>query len=721
MATIGKIRKHSTLLLIAVGGALVLFVLSDFLLTGGGGRRVIQDEIAIISGKKIGAYEFYQRLDEQTEMYKMQHGENLSLQMAFQIKEEVFNELIRQTILQAQYKKNGLFVSLPEMEDMMTGLNIHPIIRQNFVDPETGIFKPEYVVNYLQQLSSMEIEQQKQWHTLEKIIKEERYFEKYQTLIKNSYFFPKSIASSMHQRQNLTATAKIVSLKYASIPDEDISLNDKDFKNWYEQNKYKYEEQNETRWLEYVIFDVFPDENDIKIGLDTIFSIYKKFAEIPYENTAENFFFSMLKSDIDFNPDTNFIKRYLLPAEADSLFDMTVGSIIGPYPEHYSYYIMKLLDKKERADSLNAKHILIAYRGAFRVEPSVTRSKEEAQSLADSLLSVVRNADSLTFAQIAVEHSDDKSAEKNGGELGWFEDGNMVHAFNEACQTAKVGDYFIVDSPFGYHIVKLTGKTAFEIKVKVAKLKYTIEASANVKQKIFVEASKFASENKTIEAFNKTASDNAYVIRTHEFTRTSDYSLPGIKEAREIIRWSFNEDVKTGTVSEVFELPDDKKNVVVLVRKVRNKGIPPLEQIKDIIEPQIIKEKKRALLHEKMKQAKQNSKTINDIAKKLNLETEEFDYINFRSPNLPKVGREPKVVGTIFATEKGKISPVINGEHAVYVVSPVDITQTEQTDDHSVSLFTEYQKGFFKNKVTGEVYNALLKKANVKDNKTHFY
>jgi len=717
MATIGKIRKHSTLLLIMVGGALALFVLSDFF-GSSGGQRPKQFELAVVSGKKIPANDFYIKLDEQIEMYRLQYGENLDARTLFQIREEVFNELIRQNILQAQFEKIGLSVSLSEMADMMTGVNIHPIIRQNFVDPQTGIFNPVFVQNYIQNLESLEPQQQKQWYTLERIMKEERYFEKYKTLVSKSYFVPSAMAESLYKKQNASAVVRVLSINYSTIPDEDITLTDKDFEKFYKARKHEFE-QEASRWLEYVIFDVLPGKDDIAAGEVVVEKIYEEFKEIPHDSIKENFIFADLKSDLDFNADTGFIKRVMLPAQADTLFDMPVGSFVGPYEENNAYFIFRLLAKENRADSMKASHILIPFRGAFRAETDITITKEEAEAKADSLLALVKGKDSVVFAQFAMEFSSDMTANMSGGSLNWFTDGTMVPEFNEACQNARPGEFFVVETVFGFHVIHLTGKKAFEPKAKIAMLKYTIEPSSETTQQVYTEASKLAGDNKTTEDFHKYVEEKGYILRTSEFTRTSDYSIPGIMEGREIVRWSFDDDIKTGTISPVFEMIGESRNVVVLVRQVRNKGIAPLEDIKEMIEPLVKREKKFEILSEKVNQAKSGATSIEDIAKKLNVQVQQLEFINFGSPNLPGIGPEPKVVGTIFGTEKGKISRTVKGDMGVYVVQTVEITDAPPTDDYSIITFN--QRGFFKNRVNFEVYNALLKKADVRDNKIRFY
>ena len=98
----------------------------------------------------------------------------------------------------------------------------------------------------------------------------------------------------------------------------------------------------------------------------------------------------------------DFIDRYseegfdslYLPKEdflafAEILYNLEEGEVFGPYQDIGTYKISKMLDRKENA-TIRASHILVAYAGAQRVDPSVTRTKEEAEALAKQYLRQVR-------------------------------------------------------------------------------------------------------------------------------------------------------------------------------------------------------------------------------------------------------------------------------------------------------------------------------------------
>ena len=105
------------------------------------------------------------------------------------------------------------------------------------------------------------------------------------------------------------------------------------------------------------------------------------------------------------------------------------------------------------ADQIQASHILLMYAGSER--SSATRSKEEAQTQIGDIENQLQSGGD--FAAIAREHSDCGSAAA-GGDLGPFGRGQMVKAFEDAAFGLEVGGTSgVVETPFGYHIIRRTG------------------------------------------------------------------------------------------------------------------------------------------------------------------------------------------------------------------------------------------------------------------------
>jgi parvulin-like peptidyl-prolyl isomerase len=107
------------------------------------------------------------------------------------------------------------------------------------------------------------------------------------------------------------------------------------------------------------------------------------------------------------------------------------------------------------ADQIRASHILVAYRGATRAKPTVTRSKDEARELATRIGEDARKP-GTDFAQLARSVSDGPSGIE-GGELPAFGRRQMVKPFADAAFGLQPGEISgVVETNFGFHIIKRT-------------------------------------------------------------------------------------------------------------------------------------------------------------------------------------------------------------------------------------------------------------------------
>jgi len=124
------------------------------------------------------------------------------------------------------------------------------------------------------------------------------------------------------------------------------------------------------------------------------------------------------------------------------------------------------------AEKVRASHILIGTQELDKLDADAkTKGKTEAKAKANDILKKVKAGGD--FAKLAEENSTCPSKAK-GGDLDFFEKGRMVPAFSDAAFALKVGEISgIVETPFGYHIIKVTdkqeaGSRSFEMeKVKI--------------------------------------------------------------------------------------------------------------------------------------------------------------------------------------------------------------------------------------------------------------
>lgn len=152
--------------------------------------------------------------------------------------------------------------------------------------------------------------------------------------------------------------------------------------------------------------------------------------------------------------DIYFITAGLLPYEfEDPMYTLKAGEI---YPDvvktRYGYHLIKVTQRQHRFPKIKASHILIGYHNS-EGQIDTTFAKLRADSVLAQL-----NA-GASFEEMALKYSDDPGSKEKGGDLGYFERRMMVKEFDEVAFQMEVGQISdLVQTNFGYHIIKLTDK-----------------------------------------------------------------------------------------------------------------------------------------------------------------------------------------------------------------------------------------------------------------------
>jgi len=706
MAIIGEIRKHYWLLVLIIGVALLLFIVSDF------SRRSSKhtNTIGVVAGEKISVVDFNKRVDENIEIQKMSSKkENLTSEENYQIRQSTWNQMVNEIVMDKQREKLGVSVSLDELDDMIRGKNPHQYIVQSFTDPNTGRFDQKAVNNFLQNLDNEEMvspEMKQRYLMMEKAIKNDRLNTKYNSLITKGFYLPTAFAKRTYQESNEMANVLITGVRYSVIGDSAVKVTDADYQKYYDENKYKFQQETPARDLEYVVFSVTPSQSDMAALQQDMEKLKAEFAGAT-DNAA------FVGSNSDNRYDSSWHKKGTLSFQIDSLvFNAPAGVVIGPVMDNNMYRLFKVTDREMRPDSLKASHILISYAGS-QVQ-NATRSKERASKLADSVLNVVKSNPAM-FEVLGGSLSDDDYSKKKQGDLGWFADGAMVPEFNSAVLKGNIGDIKKVETVFGYHIIKITGKKDPTLKIRFASVDRAIEASSKTSEAIYNQASEFAAQNNTIEKFEKTVKDKGLDMRKAERLDAMSNQIPGVTSAREVVRWAFNKDTEKGAVSNVFDV--DGSYVVATLKSTIDKGYIPLEVLKDPIKPLVLREKKAQTIIEKLNSQLSGNKDINRIASVFPSTVDTAD-VSFASCNIPNYGHEAKVTGKIFSAPKSLLTGPIQGEQAVYMFVLKDLKAAPATKDY------ENQKRqmamYFQSRINN-VPDILERKANIKDNRSLFY
>ncbi|PLX22801.1 MAG: peptidylprolyl isomerase [Marinilabiliales bacterium] len=705
MATLEKIRNRAGVLVaVVIGMALLAFILGDFLNSGGSLFSDTQFEIAEISGKSI-SYQKYQRdLNEIIEINKFSTGKSALDEATVQnIQTQTWNQLVREYVLGDEYDELGLDVSSQELWDMVQGENIHPIIQNLFTNPETGQLNTMAVIRFLKTYDQDPTGQQKAyWLFVEDQMVRDRLFNKYTNLISKGLYTTKLEAQNEINNLNKKVDFEFVIQNINSIPDSLIAIKSSDLKKYYDERRNEYK-QEATRNIEYITFDVVPSENDKLATQYWISNVQEDF-----ENTENDKEFVNLNSDFAFN-DYYLNKDELPETLQDEMWNAEEGYMYGPYFENEAYFLAKLSDIAYVPDSVKARHILL--------QPTQNQSSEMIFALADSIKSLLENG--ANFATLSDQYSADNAANEKGGDLGWFRANEMIKSFSDTSFNAKVGEYKLVATQYGLHIVQVTQKAQNERKVKVAMLGRKLEPSSETYQQTYAEASKFAGNNHTYQEFINAIETDGFTKKIASNIKESDQQLAGLDSPRELIRSIYStelNDIIKSQNNPIFELGD--RFVIGFVTEVKEEGIAPLDQVKAQITVQVKKQKKADYLAEKFNEELAGGNDLESLAIKFNTEVFEATDISFRSYSVPNAGIEPKLVSVATTAKMDKVFGPIKGENNVFALKVTSVATEEIVDVDMQQTQTMIQ---LRNRANYEAFDALKESANIIDRRAKFY
>lgn len=698
MATLERIRNRAGVLVaVVIGLALFAFILGDFVNSGGSLFNRTQMEVAEIAGTSIPYELFQSKIDESENLQKLfSQQAALDEQSQIQIRERVWQDLLRTNIMQPEYKRLGLEIHENELLDMVQGKNIHPIIQQQFGDPQTGQVNKEYISMLLKNLDN-DPRARTYWMYIEQEVIKDRLFTKYLNLVRKGLS-----VTTLQTKRNLEDRVAKVDFDYAVAPYSTISdstakVSTSELKDYYNSHKNDYK-QVASRDVEYVIFPIKASDEDTKTAEEWINNAKSEFIA-----TVEPKQFISLKSDSPF--DAKYYRETELPIEFGNwAFNTKVGEVNGPIFDGVSYKLARLMDIKMMPDSVKARHILVSPKGQSQQDYINAKAK------ADSLLSVLKKGGS--WSAIASNYSDDPGSKDKGGDLGWFPSGVMEQSFNDASFNNKKGEINVVETRYGFHILEVTERGKESKKAQLAILERKVVPSSHTTQLIYGQAAEFAGLNKTYDKFNATASSNGFTKRLANNLLQNDRNIAGLESPRELIRWAFK--TKKGEVSTVFEFGD--MFVVAALVEVREEGFATLKQVIDDVKLKATREKKAELLTKKVQDA-MKSGNLNQIASSLNTTVQRAEKVSFSSYTLPSAGIEPNVIGMATSSPEGKVVGPIKGNSGIYVLAVV--ASTKEDGDLASEQFR--LNNMYQSRAYYEAYEALKTSAKINDKRYNFY
>ena len=701
MATLQKIRNQTKLLLFVIGLGLITMMLmfSEWKPNNNPSASIFVGEVL---GEDVLRQEFEQKVDEGIENWKAQNQQTVLTQTTIaQIRSQIWDQYVRELIMEDEYKKLGIGVSDDEWMERISGFNVHPEVSriQLFQDPITGVFDGNRAVQYLQQGFDQDQtgDARTRWIGFQKYLIGLIKTSKYNALVNKAMYVTDEEARIDFNSNSQNVTFNYVAIPFTSIDDADVEPTESELNTYYNNHKDDYT-QDASKDVDFVVYSVVPSvEDDATTKAEItdlvadfeIFEDYELMARRNSDNTNSRFIFST--------------EDGLQDQKWKELFNAKEGTVYGPYQASQGVYrIAKLAAVQNRADSVEARHILI--------KPTQTMSMDSVNKKIDALkLAIEGGAD---FADLAQKNSEDKGSAIKGGDLEWFSEGAMVDEFNEACFTSNRGDLSVVTSQFGMHLIEVTKTSRKVKKVKIAYIDRVVEPSTETFNTYYSQAAQFTGKilNEGV-AFDSLIAKNNLVKRSDSKVTSDKQAIVGLPNSREMVRWMNTNEA--GSVSEVFQF--ENSYVVAYLTKEYEEGTTELEDIKEQISALVIKEKKANKITESITA----TNDLASIASSNSTTVVSAQKATMANLSVQGIGYEPELVGSIFGTKLNSISAPITGNNAVYVV---EVTAID--DEKLEGNFSQQKTNIVKqasSAANGQSYNALKESANVQDNRSDFY
>jgi peptidyl-prolyl cis-trans isomerase D len=702
MGLMNRMRDKTHIILIILVLAFLATIVFEWGMNYLGLRGSTMVQFGSVNGQEINYQDFENQVQFAVEQQKKQTGEDPDETLIGMIRDQVWDQMVTQILIQQQIKKLGITVSDQEILNWVynSPQTLPDIIKRNFID-STGNFNMSL---YQQVLAAKTPEVEKFWTQVEDYLKQTLLSQKLQSIITGAVRISEGDIMQKFKDDNINAAFNYVLFDINSIPDQQITLNDEELKKYYDEHKEDFK-VDETAKLQYVLFPDLPTIEDSNLTEKDLESLRK---ELIKANPKDSSIIELVNSNsmtkwtdkyFKLNEIATEVTDYLVHAKEDS-----VSNVIKAAD---GFHVVRLLNSKAGDQTfVNASQILIN----FGTDTNAAKVKAEQ---------VYERAKSgENFSKLAADFSDDASNKFKGGDLGWFTKGVMVKEFEEPVLNAPVGEIIgPIKTQFGFHIVKINGRENKEF--RMADLKEVVKASAS-----------------TIDAVKKRASDFSYVAGKGDFDKetkqvnmkindippiTASSFIPGAGRNKKISKFAFEE--SEGSVSQPIKINGGYAVYYLVERKPP--GYANFQDIKDNTVAQLVRlQKKLDIL--KQKADEMRAKVVNNDLNSLkqvdpNIKVNAVDSFTVSKP-FPAIGGDYDFEYELFRLKDGQLSEPIKTNKGYYIVHMLHITPFDQQkyDSEKDSIRTSMIDAK-KQSITSQWISDLKDRANIVDNRDKYF
>ena len=697
MAVLQKIRvKFGLAISIIIALALLSFIIDPSTLESAVASMSSKYNVGEIAGKTISYQNFQEEVDTYTTIHEIMTGSSVKDDAAQkQIRNAAWQGLIDKNLFIKNAKAAGINVGEAEMTDLCFGDMASPILAQNYMFcDENGNFNPDAAREFASSVADDETGRSKvYWDYLVNTVKTQQYYTKYGALFTSGNFENPLMLRKAIEENNTTSDIDFVMLPYGYENDSTIVVSDKEIKNYYKSHK-KFYKQQESRDVEYVVFEVIPSAEDIAAVNEKMIEIYDEFCTV-----------SNMKSFLSKNSERSYNEYWYKKGELASIcndideyaFGAESDKASGIINVDNTFYAARVMAKANISDSVFVKHILL--------------QGNDAATTADEIVSELKGG--KNFADLVALYSADtrSSAEGEPGAIGWMTQTYMLPGF-ESVINAEINKPMVLKTQYGTHVVLVTKKTKPVEKKQVAIVEKTAVPGNETFNTYYAKANKFASIAAGGYKNYKAAVDSmgVYSHQMNVLESTSTYG--SVDNAKELTRWAF--DNKPGKVSEIKTI-NGNFFFIMTVKAAHKEGYSTVEEvassIKSYLTTQKMGEKKAAEVKEKI----EGKTTLEEIAEALGTSVSSQSGIAFAS--MRAQGLDPKVIGAVSAAPVNTISGPVVGRYGVYVFNVTGRdTGSFYTEDDAKNFAAQM------NRYSSQmIVPVMMEDADVVDHRERFY
>ena len=723
MGTMERMRRTSPYFLAAFAILFVGFMVASDAdisnLISRRGNNIQTEIIAKINGEKILYKDFEEKVKEARET-KLKQAKDPNAQIdEDQLIDQVWSQLVDETLLEQQAKKAGIIVTDAEVRDIM--LNNPPESLQRSFADSSGKFNRELYLELVtnpdlmaqavpKNLSNEEktkavLDFKNMLLNVEKYIRQQRLIQGLVSVVTSSTSVISSLyAADRYESDNTNANVNFIYFPIDAVKDQDVQISEKEIRDYYDAHKTAFKQKPAMR-LEYVKFDLIPSSDDTVRASKKVTKITSDLAsgKTPQEKDS---IFDVLMSEYNGNLNDFTLIKDIPEYKLAFLQKLNVNDIIGPVMLPDGIYFLRLDDKRNgKNEMVKASHILIKF----------GNNKDSAKALAEEVFQKAKSGED--FATLAKTYSEDKGSAQQGGDLGWFGKGQMIKPFEDAAFAATPGSIVgPVESEFGYHIIKVIDKQSEEYKFSEIQVKPVI--STNTRNKLFRDAYSFQKQVSDGASFDELAKKSNYkAVQTMFFLKGSP-----VLGSQYISDISFDNDV--GTVLQPIEL----KNEQIIVAKIvdsRKEGYRPYADMKEYMKNKVIAIKKLDMIKAR---AEDVYKKISNVGMLTNANTVDPSLqvktlVGVQdNGNVQGIGEDYVFTASAATLPVNQISQPVRGTMGYYIMQVTGrLSPNEQTVKSYLPIFIKNMSQGLAQREFYQWFGKIRDNANIEDYRSRFY